>query len=574
MSAGRRRLVTGRRLLAAFVVTSAALAVPVLTGPWADRAAQPVGPATLPAAIGTLLDRSSAERQIEILADEDQRLLTLVASVRPGSGPYTVTLDGTDTLVLTPAGLAYGLTDLVALGAAEEQPDGAVLLTRHVFVAPGARLVVDAPGTTLRMRSGASGFVSLVSWKADLVLTGTEGRRLKVTSWDPAAGAPDEEVADGRAYVREVSGDMAISHARVAHLGFWAGRTSGVAWTGSSSTAATGRIVDSVFRENHYGAFASQGEDLEVVRTAFAGNTVDGLSLHRSTAGTTIEGSSARGNGRHGFSADQASESVTFTEVTAARNGAYGIFFSGTPLAEGMSAGGASLEAYGDVTIDEGELIGNGLAGVRVVDGDRVAISGTHVADNRDGIVLVRTAAPTSVRDVVVDGPHRFGISVDGGSATLAGNEVTGSSTAIRVRDADAAVRDNTVSAATAHGISVVGDAAGSVVEDNTLAGRGPSGLDTFRVPEGVDVDLAGNDVEAWEIDRDNWTYWSTFIPNHPMLVLWVVVLGLPLGLALRARGHRVPLGTAPYGDDLRRERPPALRVDVGRRATAAGSPA
>ncbi|MGY1762686.1 right-handed parallel beta-helix repeat-containing protein [Geodermatophilus sp. SYSU D00779] len=567
MSAPRRRLVTGRRLVVAFVLVAAALTVPLLTGPLADREAQPVGPAALPAAIGTALDRTAAERQSDILAEEDQRLLTLVASVRPGSGPYTITLDGADTLVLTPMGLSYGLADLVALGAAEVQPDGAVLLTRHVLVAPGARLVIEAPGTTLRLRSEQRGFVSLVSWKADLVLAGGADRKLKVTSWDPAAGAPDEEVADGRAYVREVSGDMSVVDTRVAHLGFWAGRTSGVAWTGSSSTEATGRVVDSVFRDNHYGAFASQGEGLEFVRTAFVGNTVDGLSLHRSTAGTTIEGSSARGNGRHGFSADQASESVSFTEVTAARNGAYGIFFSGSPLAEGMSAGGASLEAYGDVTIDQGELIGNGRAGVRVVDGDDVEIRGTHVADNRDGIVLVGTAAPTSVRDAVVTGAHRFGITVDGGTATLEGNEVTGSGTAIRVRDAEAAVRDNTVSAATAHGISVVGAAGGSVVEDNTLGGRGPSGLDTFRVPEEVTVALAGNDVEGWETDRDNWTYWSTFIPNHPMLLLWVVVLGVPLGLTLRARGHRVAPGTAPYRDDLRRERPAPLRVDVGRPA-------
>ena len=571
MTAGRRRLVTGRRLAVAFVLTAAVLAVPLITGQWSDRATKPVGPATLPAAIGTVLDRPSAERQSEILAEEDQRLLTLVASVRPGSGPYTVTLDGADTLVLTPMGLSYGLADLVALGAAEVQPDGAVLLTRHVFVAPGARLLVEAPDSTLRLRSEPSGFASLVAWKADLVLGGGEMGPLKVTSWDPAAGAPDEDVADGRAYVREVSGDMTVAWARVSHLGFWAGRTSGVAWTGSSSTEATGRILDSVFRDNHYGAFASQGEGLEVVRSAFVGNTVDGLSLHRSTARTTIEGSSARGNGRHGFSADQASESVTFTKITAARNGAYGIFFSGTPLAEGMSAGGASLEAYGDVTIEQGELVGNGRAGVRVVDGDDVAIRGTHVAGNRDGIVLVGTAAPTSVRDVAVTGAHRFGISVDGGSATLAGNEVTGSGTAIRVRDAEASVRGNTVSAATAHGISVVGASGGSVVEDNTLGGRGPSGLDTFRVPEGVTVDVAGNDVEGWETDRDNWTYWSTFIPNHPMLLLWVVVLGVPLGLALRSRGHRVAPGTAPYRDDLRRERPTPLRVDVGR---AAGSPA
>ncbi|MGY1594793.1 right-handed parallel beta-helix repeat-containing protein [Geodermatophilus sp. SYSU D00708] len=570
----RRRLVTGPRLVAAFLLTTTVLAVPLLTGPLGGQRVTAEVPLPRPAAALTNFDRTSAERQSAILAAEDQRLLTLVASVRPGSAPYTVTLDDEETLVLTAGGLAYDLDDLVELGAAEVESNDTVLLTKHVFVAPDARLVIDAPGTTLRLRSEESGFATLVSWKADLLLAGNDAGRLRVTSWDPESEAPDEEVEDGRAYVREVSGDMTIRDAGFAHLGFWAGRTGGVAWTGNSSTVATGSVVDATFRDSHYGAFASQGEDLEFTRTTFVDNTVDGLSLHRSTAETTIRASAARGNGRHGFSTDHASKSVTYTSATAARNGAYGIFFSGTPLAEGMSAGGASLEGYGHVTIEGGELWENGKAGARVVDGDHVVIRDTNLVDNRDGIVLVDTAAPTTVEGVTLRGDHRFGISVEGGAATVEGNEVTGGGTAIRVRDAAAEVSGNTVAAATAHGISVVGRSAGTSVQDNTIGGRGPSGLDTFRVPESVTVDVTENDVEGWETDRDNWTYWSTFIPNHPMLLLWVVVLGLPLGLTLRARRHRVAPGTAPYGDDLRRERSPALRVDVGRRATASGRPA
>jgi Periplasmic copper-binding protein (NosD) len=566
----RGRLVTGRRLFGAFLLTVTVIAVPLLTGPLGGQRVT-AAPAPLPAAGLTTLDRTSAERQSAILAEEDQRLLTLVASVRPGSAPYTVTLDDEETLVLTAGGLAYDLADLVELGAAEVEPKGTVLLTKHVFVAPDARLVIDAPGRTLRLRSEESGFATLVSWKADLLFTGNEGGRLEVTSWDPESKAPDEEVEDGRAYVREVSGDMTIQDAGFAHLGFWAGRTSGVAWTGNSSTVATGSVVDATFRDSHYGAFASQGEDLEFERATFVDNTVDGLSLHRSTAETTIRASAALGNGRHGFSTDHASESVTYTSVTATRNGAYGIFFSGTPLASGMSAGGASLEAYGHVTIHGGRLWENGKAGTRVVDGGHVDIRDTHLVGNRDGIVLVDTTAPTTVEGVTVSGDHRFGISVEGGSATVEGNEVTGGGTAIRVRDAAAEVSGNTVAAATAHGISVVGRSEGSSVQGNTIGGRGPSGLDTFRVPEGLTVDVADNDVEGWETDRDNWTYWATFIPNHPMLLLWVVVLGLPLGLTLRARRHRPAPGTAPYRDDLRRERPAALRVDVGRHGVATG---
>ena len=558
-----RRALGARVLMAALAAGLVALTVVLGTRTdGADRSAP--SPRTDPAAAQQALSGVTAQRQSVVLAEEDQRLLTLVASVRPGSGPYVQTLDGVDTLVLTAGGLSYGLPDLVELGAARVEPDGAVLLTEHVFVAPGARLALDAPGTTLRLRSEQYSFTSLVAWKADLTLSGAPGEPLTVTSWDPGAQAPDAGTLDGRAYVRNVSGGMELRDVVTTDLGFWAGRTSGVAWTGSSSTEATGAVIDSSLRNSHYGAFASQGDGLTVTGSDFSGNTVDGLSLHRSTAETTVEGSSASGNGRHGFSADQGSESVTFTGVAAEGNAAYGISFSGTPLSEGQSAGGASLRAYGQVQVSEGVLRGNGKAGIRVVDGNYVTITDTRVADNTDGILLVDTASPTAVEDTTVSGNQRFGISVSGGSARVTGNKLSGSETAIRVRNAAVAVTGNSVREATAHAISVVGSADGSSLQDNTIGGRGPSGLDVHRVAEGATVAQSGNDVDGWTQDRDNWVYWTTFIPNHPMLVLWVVVLGVPVFLALRARGTRVTPGASPYQDGLRRERTPQ-RVHVGR---------
>jgi hypothetical protein len=45
-----------------------------------------------------------------------------------------------------------------------------------------------------------------------------------------------------------------------------------------------------------------------------------------------------------------------------------------------------------------------------------------------------------------------------------------------------------------------------------------------------------------------------------------------PLAVGLRARNRRIPLGTAPYADPIRRERPAPLRVDVGGAMTPRGS--
>jgi parallel beta-helix repeat protein len=391
-----------------------------------------------------------------------------------------------------------------------------------------------------------------------------------VTSWNPGLQGPDPSTIDGRAYVRDVSGGMEVRFLQASDLGFWAGRTSGVAWTGSSRTAATGAAIGSTFRHNHYGAFASRGKGLAVAGSDFSDNTVDGLLLHRSTADTTITDSTARDNGRHGFSADHGSELVSYLDVSAEENGAYGIFFSGTPLSEGQSAGGASLRTYGGVMVSGGTFRKNDKAGLRVVDGTDVHITGTRVADNTDGIVLAGTTAPTKVEHATVTGNRRFGISVSSASATVTGNELSGSETAIRVRDAAVAVTGNDVRRATVHAISVVGAATGSSLEHNRIGGRGPSGLDLYRVAAGVTVGVSGNDVTGWTQDRDNSIYWSNFVPNHPMLLLWVALLGVPLLLTLLGRHERVAPGTTPYRDELRRER--ALQQVHVERRVAGGS--
>jgi hypothetical protein len=71
--------------------------------------------------------------------------------------------------------------------------------------------------------------------------------------------------------------------------------------------------------------------------------------------------------------------------------------------------------------------------------------------------------------------------------------------------------------------------------------------------------------------DRDNWVYWSTFVPNHPMLVLWVVILGAPLCLAARARRNRRTVGALPYEDPIRRNRPGPPRMDLSAPLSSGG---
>jgi hypothetical protein len=337
---------------------------------------------------------------------------------------------------------------------------------------------------------------------------------------------------------------MALSFVHAADLGFWSGRTGGVAWTGNPRAAGSGTITSSTFVRGHYGVFASGSRNLQVSDSAFEDNAVDGLALHRRSVGTAVTGGRAVGNGRHGISADLGSEDVRLTGVEVSRNAASGISFSGAPFSAGPSAGGASARTYGGLTVTGGRVADNGGVGVRVARAAGVAISGLTVTGSRDGVVLVGTRSPTTVRDTEVRA-RRFGISLQDGAGQLIGNRLAGGRTGIRLEDASGAVRTNRVRATTHYGVSVTGSSV-SAVEANTIAGQGAAAVDTFRLADGADVALRRNDVTRWTEDEDDWAYWSRFVPRHPMVVLWVVVLLLPVLASLRARRRRPVPGTLP----------------------------
>ncbi|MEU8000969.1 right-handed parallel beta-helix repeat-containing protein [Catellatospora sp. NPDC049111] len=576
---------------------------------------------------------ADAERQAALVAAEDRwlnqvRAVTAVAPLRdllsraPGSTtqkwdrPYRLDTAGGYTLVLTARTAAYTVDDLLRLAPQTfvRQQQGAYLLTENIYINSGARLKLAHPGgLELRLASRSSGFVAIVSFGGGLTLEGTKQAPVRVTSWDPRTGKPDTDVRDGRAYLRAIGGNFAMSHTRAAHLGFWSGRTGGVSLTGTDrpdtgavegpSAATPGRILpgevrvlsggrvaspdsrftvpslsyvsgtigDSEFVGNAYGLFVSSADGIKITDTKVRDSMQHGVVLHRFATNAVIERTVSQHNGGDGFLLSRATQQVRITNTTAERNGGNGFTLSGRPLADGPSASGQSTASYGANTVSHSTARGNGHYGFEILGGLSVSIQENQIEGGDMGIV-----ARLGVRDLTLTAnrltdQRRQAIAIRDGvaGARINGNLIESTQTGVYVRDSVAEVRGNTIHDANSHGVTFVGAVGGSVAAGNAITGIGPSAVDTGRA-EGK-LTVRDNQTDAW---LDTSTLWARV--RHyasPMTLLWTTILLLIVVLAFRRRredhGH-------PYAatKPLFPGEPPPARTGPGRpspRDTARG---
>lgn len=493
---------------------------------------------------------ATGDAQARIVTAEDDRVYAIVSDSPGTDAPYEVPAAAPSivpTVVLTPRERPYDLPALERLGAAERLDGADWMLTRSVLVGRGAQLRVDAPGGTLRMVSGTAGFTSIIAFKGALTMGGAPGAPLTVTSWDPVTRAVDTAPGDGRSYLRSVGGRMDLTHVQATDLGFWSGRTGGVAWTGSAGEPGAGSATDATVERSHYGMFSSKVDGLAIDGGAVRDNATDGLLVHRQSVGVTVRGLESTGNARHGLTVSAGTERILLSGVTANGNAGTGIRLDGAPLAATSSAGGASTAPGRGFTVQSCTVTGNGDTGILAAGTAGLVVAGNTVSGSPDGIVVRGAAgAPElSGNTVSADG---FGIAVRDGvtDARLTGNTVGTSTVAVQVADATAVLRDNTVDGAARYAVSLVGAVDGSAVAANRLAGRGPAAIDVNRVGLGSNVAISGNDESAWTVDRDDVAYWSAYVADHPLILLWLLILLLPIAAQLRAR-YRAEERRHPY---------------------------
>ena len=496
--------------------------------------------------------------------------------------------------MLTPRSAPYQVDDLLRLAPQtfQKMSDGSFLLSEHVLVLPGAALRLSKPGgLTLRLASSPEGFATIVSFGGQLAFTGEQAAPVKVGSWNTAAGAIDDLTEDGRAYVRVVGGQFEAENTHFSRLGFWSGRTGGLAITGADrpetgevgatgAAAANASTLDDVTRQpagplapgqtpvgggydvpgldyasarlqrvavknDAFGLFVSGADDIELVDSKFTDNLLGGVVLHRNVTNGVINSTVSSRNVGDGFSIDRASTGIVITASKAADNTGSGFRFTGRPLADGPSAVGSSLRQYGNNSVSNSTASGNGEYGVKVMGGVNIGILNNTI--DGSGVVVQGPASRISINGNTVSDGGLHGVALLDGVTTskVSGNVVEGSSTGVFVRDSTAAVEHNTIADAGSHGVSLIGSVGGSVLAFNRLSGTGASALDTAR--SDGDISRSSNDTAGWS---DTTPFDAFKLLLHPMNALWAVLI---LVLALTAIQHHRYRGkiSHPYANQL-----------------------
>ena len=517
--------------------------------------ARPIDPGQPPAALPAV----SAARQAATVAAEDSRIRFLVHDAAAVYQPEVVPTRGAlPTLVLTAGSRAYTYADLIQYGALVMLPDHAGLLLDNVFVATNARLDLGAPALrALYLDSSPGGFTSIVAWGGNLFFTGTQEHPLTIMGWDRTASSPAKDDGSGRAYIREVGGRMVLTDVRASALGFWSGRTGGVAWTGSTGQPSTGSATDSTFTNETYGAFVTRGKNVTFHDDLFEFNELDGLHIHRDTTGTSVSDSSAVRNGGNGFLVDRATSDTVLNGTMAEHNAGDGFLIDGRPLVTGASASGGSVAADTGTYVENSAALGNGDTGIELEGGLGTVLKGDEVCAKITGIAIRDGAGNTIVTGADVRcGPR---VALELGPAApqtmVSGNTLVDARVGMLIRSSGPIETDNNrIIGATVFGITARGWTSHVSGQGNVISGTGFHAVDA-RADAPVPALMRTQD-SGWA-HQVRTTVWSYLI-FHPLAMLWLSILILVIGGEIWSRMRRMPPHPYPVSTHWRPEPEPA----------------
>ncbi|MBN9216261.1 MAG: hypothetical protein ABS62_13030 [Microbacterium sp. SCN 70-200] len=544
----RRVLVTsGIALLVAIVVTRN-----MLTGasaaPWASGASPSASAGYSTSASGLTADGSAggmtADEANEALVETARPALAVAAIDEWASALSQLSWDDPtavtswNTVILHERAEAYGAGDLVALGALRQDDASTYSLVRSLVVRSGARLQLDLAGVTLRLLSDDTGaFTRVIGWGGDVVLNGAAEAPLVITSWSDSLASADTTTADRRGFVWVRNGRLEASFAVFDELGFWSGRTGGVAVTATDLGLASVSVSNTTHRNLTFGMFLSDVAGGSISDAIVVGAELSGIRITNGSSQIVVSGTTISNSGQDGVLADRASSDVTIETSTVSGATRDGIRIDGTALARTANAAGDSPVPGSTFTVRELSVSDSGSAGVSFISGNKTLvehadISGAHAALLLEGPIRTVKVAESTFQTT---GAVAVAVTGDVTDAQLISSTIAAQTTAVKVTDAILAVSANSLTVEEGAATTVSGSSSVETAS-NVLHGSGPSGIE---IASTAHVFGTADDTSQW-----------TFVPvpiqwlnRHPIAWLWALVLvipvvGLPLIIA-RQRRHR-----------------------------------
>ena len=353
-------------------------------------------------------------------------------------------------------------------------------------------------------------------------------------------------------------------------LGFWSGRTGGISITGdvepdraeagpppenpkgqegvpvvnlkpksSADRPASAELSNIEVAGSAFGLFVNDASELTLSDASISDALVDGIVLHRGVRATTLTDVRVDRSRKDGVVISRDATGIRLEDTSVTDNGRNGLTMDGRALALGPDVDGDAITPFGGNAVAGGEFLRNQRYGIEVLGGYGTNVQGAAIGENSVGLVASEAATDVMVEGNTFTGPHEQAVSVRDGATKIMirNNEVRGSATAVYNRNAQSIIEGNTISEVSKHGITVVGQAAGTVVTGNTISGRGPAALDMDRA---VGLVAEKNVSDGWLVSRSLEAVLAGIF--KPLTVVWmlvvlVILVSIRVRLKSRSRG-------------------------------------
>lgn len=426
------------------------------------------------------------------------------------------------------------------------------LLGATLFVDDGATLVVDGAARggdadELRLRSdnrsGADAFVELRAEWGTLLIRGT-----RVTSWDTATNAPDEEYErNGRAFIRAVSflegstareSRMDVVDSEIAYLGYYAAESYGLVWKVRDTQGPSvfdvvdvrGSLINSKVHHNYFGMYSYGAYGMDLVGNEVHDNVMYGLDPHDDSDALLVEDNFMHHNGNHGFICSKRCDGLVVRNNVSSDNRGIGFMFH------------RAVER----SILEGNLAErNAEAGIALMDCHDNVVRRNVVRGNQHGIRLSVGSSDNLIEDNDVYDSTGYGIYLYQGTDaptindgqptrnTFRGNVLTGNKTSLRANTAsDNRFEDNVFADAGPVGF-LLSSSDGNVFSGNEM------GAGAFYV-EGVVTNVL-EDIDAARV----WIGGSGSVVEVRDTRGWALVTDRAIGVRVDGEGSSMRLTRA-----------------------------